>query len=555
MQKGVYALLAAAACAGIVSSASLQAQTPVQTPPDPNAAAVTAPVGGVDTRPDPAQLPLTPTEDRERQVREYDPLDQEEKTKKPKSNRKADEAQPAETPIPGSIADSEQKSAAARSGPQVTDDDGAEGPVQEYTGPAVLSRSYTINRPLVPEQLKWSESVGVNSVYDSGVTTRAINPDGSPGGGANTLVGTMLNWSFGGRHYFRHDVVSLDYSGNFSRYSGSTGYNGSNHVMALGYSHTLTRHISVNLSAMGSLYSQNYTLENQTAGPESIANVDIASSPNLQIYDTGSKEFSSQLDVTWQKSARLSLSAGGSWFGISRNSPQLLGTTGEQAHGDVNYRITRQTTIGTYYSFNHYLYPHGFGNSDTNSLGLEYSYAISRTMQIRLRGGVSRVESIGLQTIRIDPAIAALLGEQFGVVDVSQGIRTADYSAQFVKDFGGRASLSLAYTRGISPGNGVFQTSQQQSASGTFTTRVFRNYSLNLGAGRDALASVAQALGNYQSDYARIGFGRGFRRGVGLNFAVDYRHFDVTNFAAVRNQIRITSGVTWNPGTGRLWPF
>ena len=38
-------------------------------------------------------------------------------------------------------------------------------------------------------------------------------------------------------------------------------------------------------------------------------------------------------------------------------------------------------------------------------------------------------------------------------------------------------------------------------------------------------------------------------------FAIDYRHFDVTNFAALQNQLRITSGVTWSSGTGRLWPF
>ena len=97
--------------------------------------------------------------------------------------------------------------------------------------------------------------------------------------------------------------------------------------------------------------------------------------------------------------------------------PALLGVTGQQARGDVNYRLTRKTTIGTYYSFSHYLYPHGFGNSDTNTAGLIYSYAFSRTMQIRLRGGLSRVESLGLQSVEINPVIAALLGQSSGIVD------------------------------------------------------------------------------------------------------------------------------------------
>lgn len=548
MRRGFCALVLLVVC-GAVPPSILHGQTQA----DPNAPAVAPPAAGADTRQDPGSLPLTPTEQRERQIREYDPLEQDEKAKKATTQDKSDQSQ-ADAPIPGSIADSERRAAADRQGPQVKEDD-ADAPVQEYTGPAVLSRSYTINRPLVPEQLKWSESIGVSSIWDSGVTGHAINPDGSPAGGSNTLIGTMVNWSFGGRHYFRRDVLSVDYSGNISRYSGPNAYNGGNHAVAVSYAHVLTRRITLHLSGVGSIYSQNYLLQNQTAGPESIADVNLAGSPNLQLYDTGAKQFTSQADLTWQKSSRLSLSFGGSWFGISRNSPELLGTTGEQARADVNYRLTRKMTVGTYYSYSHYLYPHGFGRSDTNSVGLIYSYALSRTMQIRFRGGISRVESLGLQTIRIDPVIAALLGQAYGVIDVSQTIRTSDYSAQFVKDFRGRATMSLAYARGISPGNGVFQTSQQQSANANFTTKLFRTYELNVGGGRDSLASVAQALGNYQSEYGRISLGRGYRRGIGLSFAIDYRHFDVTNFATLRNQIRITSGVTWNPGQGKLWPF
>ncbi|HXE65049.1 MAG TPA: hypothetical protein VN519_16015 [Bryobacteraceae bacterium] len=551
MEKGVCVRLIVLACGGIVLSGAIFAQTAPAA--DPNAGALTAPPGSVDPRPDPNALPLTPTEEREKLVREYDPLAQE--TSKGQAKGKAGQTPPGETPIPGSIADSDQRSAEARRGPQVTEDDAEAGPVQEYNGPAVLSRSYTINRPLVPEQVKWSESLGVSSIYDSGVTGHLINPDGSPASGSSTLIGTMVNWSFGGRHYFRHDQIAVNYTGNMQRYSGANAYDGANHLLNLSYSHVLTRRLSLNFVEAGAYYSQNYTLQNQTVGPESIANINLASSPNLQLYDTATKQFSSQVDLTWQKSSRLSMSIGGSWFGIARNSPQLLGTTGEQAQSDINYRFTRKTTVGAYYSFSHYRYSHGFGTSDTNGIGLIYSYALTRTMQIRFRGGVSRVESLGLQTVRINPLIAAILGETFGIVDVSQRIRTADYSAQFVKDFGGHASFSLAYARGISPGNGVFQTSQQVSSSGTFTTRVFRVYTLSLGAGRDSLASIAQALGNYQSDYGRIGLSRTYKRGVGLNFTIDYRHFDVTSFAALRNQIRITSGVTWSPGTGRLWPF
>ena len=85
--------------------------------------------------------------------------------------------------------------------------------------------------------------------------------------------------------------------------------------------------------------------------------------------------------------SRLSFSMGTSYFAIDRDSALLLGMTGQQARGDVNYRLTRNTTVGAYYSFSNYLYAHGFGNSDTNTAGLIYSYAFNRTTQLRFEGG------------------------------------------------------------------------------------------------------------------------------------------------------------------------
>jgi hypothetical protein len=381
-----------------------------------------------------------------------------------------------------------------------------------------------------------------------------VNPDGSPGA-ASTLAGAQVTWSLIGRHYFRHDEVGVSYTGNISQFSGAGGYNGTNQSITVDYSHQLSHHLSVNLSGTGSIFSQNYALENAPVGSDTIANINLGSSPNIQIFDLGAKQFSSQADLTWQKTSRLSFNLGTSYFGIDRDSPALLGVTGQQARGDVNYRLTRKITIGTYYSFSHYLYPHGFGDSDTNTAGLIYSYAFSRTMQIRLRGGLSRVESLGLQSVEINPIIAALLGQSSGTVDSWQMLRTSDISAQLIKDFRAGTTLSFAYARGVSPGNGVFQTSQQESISSTMTARIMRTYLLSADLGRDTLTSVAQALGKYRSEFGRVSLSRPYRRGLSLNFGVEYRYFDVSNFGSVRNQLRITSGVTWQPGAGRLWPF
>jgi hypothetical protein len=540
MRVGVYVLPAILACCGVIfgqQAAPDQAQTQTQ-PAD------------AQTQPN-STAPLTPLQQRDQQVRQVDPLDQDTK-EKAKADRDAEKRRSQDqTPTPGSIAASEQNSAPQQLGPEVVEDQNA--PVQEYSGPAVLSRSYSINRQLVPQQLKWEESVGVSSVYDSGIS-REIEADGSLGP-ASTLTGAMVNWSVMGRHYFKRDSVSVSYAGNYSQYSGNGGFNGLNQSLSVDYEHVLSRRLTLNLSGSGSVLSQNYSLENQPVGPQTIANINLASSPNIQIFDDGAKQFSSAADLTWQKSSRLSFSGGASWFGIARNSPTLLGVTGEQLRGDVNYRLTRKLTIGSYYSFSHYLYPHGVGNSDTSTFGAIASYAINRTTQVRFRGGLSLVNSLGEQTVVINPAIAALLGVSTGIIDSTQTYRASDFSAQFVRDFHGGATASIAYARGISPGNGVYQTSQQESISGTISMRLFRSYSFQAAIGRDTLSSIAQNLGKYQSEYGRIELSRTYRKGIGLNLGAEYRYFDVAQFGYLRNQLRITTGVGWTSGTGRLWPF
>jgi hypothetical protein len=537
MRTGVYVLLAISTCGGFVFA---------QAPAQPQAG--TAP-GQQETVP----TPLTPVEQRDQQVRQIDPLDTSDKDSKAKADREAEKRREQDqAPVPGSIAATEQNG--PRAGPQVVDGGDEGAPVQEYTGPAVLSRSYSINQQLVPEQVKWQEGLGISAVYDTGLI-KPVNANGTEGSPAS-LTGTMLNWSFGGRHYYRHDMISVNYSGNYSRYSGLGAYNGLNQTIGVAYSHVLSRRLKLNLSGTGAIWSENSVLENQPVGPDSIANVDLAISPNIQIYDVGAKQFSSQAELTFQQTSRLSYSIGTSYFGIEQDSTALLGMSGQQFRGDVNYRLTSRMTIGTYYSFNRYFYSQGVGNSATNTAGATWSYAFNRTTQLRFRGGFSQVESVGLEQVQINPAIAALLGENNGVIDNYLTYKTTDFSAQFVKDFhGGRTTASLAYARGISPGNGVFQTSQQESMSASVTTRVFRTYTFTAAVGRDTLVAVGQALGKYESEYGRLALGRTYRRGVGLNFSAEYRYFDIDSYGFVRNQLRISSGVTWGSGTGRLWPF
>jgi len=543
---GIYFALLLFAETAAGGSVLLAQQPPAPPAPDGNA-----------TLPLTPDQPLTPEQERDRQIRQFDPLDRDDADTKDKDKDNATpdsrrQRQGQAAPTPGSIAATDRDNAAGN-GPQVVAGDDANAPVQDYSGPAVLSRSYSVSRPLVPQELRWTESLGLEAAYDTGIVKLA-NPDGSLS--VSALKGVQLTWGLSGRHYFRRDQIAVNYSGNLSRYSGGGAYNGANNTATVDYTHVISRRISVRVVGTGQDLSQSYLLGD--LGPvagTTIAGINLGSSPNIQITDTGLKQFSAQADVIWQKSARLSFDLGTSWFGLARDGPGLLGMTGEQERADADYRLTRKTTVGAYYSFSHYVFPHGVGNSDTDTFGLIYSYAFSRSMQLRFRGGLSRVESLGLAQVQIAPAVAALLGQSVGIVDSYTSTWTSDISAQFIRDFRRGRTATVAFAHGVSPGNGIFQTSEQESISASATAPFLRRYTLAAGFGRDTLTAVGQTLGNYQSDYGRISLSRKFNDGLQGTVSGEFRHFDIAYTNAVRNQLRLTAGFNWSPGNGRLWPF
>jgi len=413
-----------------------------------------------------------------------------------------------------------------------------------------------VNRPLIAQDVRWSENFGFSAIFNTGLTTASLTPSGTLASSGN-LYGTVFTAGFTGRKVYRHDQFGIHASTQYQRYfPASNGFSGGNTNVALDYTHILSRRLSLNLVGTGSLLSQNYNLQNPAIDPDiSMAGINLASSPNIQIFDTSTKQFNAQASITWQLSARLSVNFGGGYFVVIRDNPALLGTSGTQAQADVNYRWNKRMTVGVYYSFSYYQYEHGFGTSDVNTAGLLYSYAFSRTLQLRLRGGASQIASLGFTQVALNPVVAALLGEPSVVIDLANKTTTSDISAQLVKDLGAGRTTSFSYVRGISPGNGVFQASEQEAINADFAMKLRRVYQFRVSASRTTLSAVAQTIGNYTSESAQISLSRTYRGGFAANLQVGYRHIAIVSATPVLPQYLITSGITWSPPNGRLWPF
>ncbi len=252
-------------------------------------------------------------------------------------------------------------------------------------------------------------------------------------------------------------------------------------------------------------------------------------------------------DLTYRKSARLSYNFGGDGFLVRRHSSSLYGVTGYRARGDVAYRTSRFATSGVAYDFTHYEFTKGFGGSDIHTLQFAQSFRMGRYWELAMRGGGSRVETLGLTVVTIDPAIAAIIGRSTGVEAIYRinWVPTAD--VKLTRSFH-YASLSFGLNTGVTPGNGVLLTSRQQNAIAGFTYTGIRKLNIGLTGGYSSYSSLAQNIGKYSDYVGGGGLTYNLTRSVHLITRYDYRRYAVDQSNFLRNTYRASIGLGFSPG-------
>jgi hypothetical protein len=178
---------------------------------------------------------------------------------------------------------------------------------------------------------------------------------------------------------------------------------------------------------------------------------------------------------------------------------------------------------------------------------------LGKSIQLRSRVGISRVENKSFTEVAIAPAIAALVGQGFGIVDSYSQRNTSDISGQFIKDFGGRRTANVSYAHGVAPGNGAILTSTQQVVSGSYSMLLLRHYTVSAGFGQSTLTGTLAAYGKTVSDYASLTFSRLLPHNLTANLSLSYRTYSYSLVPNIQPQYVISSTVTWGPGEGKLW--
>jgi len=252
-------------------------------------------------------------------------------------------------------------------------------------------------------------------------------------------------------------------------------------------------------------------------------------------------------DLTYQKTARLSFNMGGDGFLARRRSSSLYGVTGYRARGDVAYRTSRFATTGFAYNFTHYDFTKGFGASDIHTVQIAQSFRIGRSWELGLKVGGARVETLGLVSVAVDPVITAITGQGRTVEAIYRIVWVPSMEGALTRSFR-RASLTFSYARGVSPGNGVYLTSRQETADASFSYTGIRKWNLGLSGGYSSFGSLSRQLGNYEAYNGGGGATYNATGALHLIIRYDYRHQAVTNNRFQRDTYRAYVGFGFSPG-------
>ena len=420
-----------------------------------------------------------------------------------------------------------------------------------YAGPAILSRGEAPNA-VRGAPISFRPFVEITGVYDTGLAgVGVVDAQGNLGNAA--AEGIELTGGVSGSHRWQHTSIGLDYSGSFRHYTQKTYYDGSDQSINFGLTHQMSRRMRFTLRESAGIFSRDFGLISlQQAVPFDPSTAYI---PATDFFDNRTLYMSTQADMTYQRTARLSFNLGGDYFAVHRRSAALYGTTGEAVRGDVQYRMGRYTTIGANYEFTRFAFSKGFGDSNIHTASGSYSVRISRTVEFSGYAGIAYIETKFIQSIRLDPIIAAIIG---------QGQATSViYRTDLAPNVGGRLSrsfhngvFSINAASGVTPGNGLFLTSKMTNASVNYAYTGLRYWSASASAGYNHNTAISNVNGTYKGYSAGIHVSRSLARSLHFVSGFDVRQYDSSDYSRYHRLIyRARIGIGFAPGNIPLRPW
>ena len=420
----------------------------------------------------------------------------------------------------------------------------------QYAGPAILSRG-DVPTGMAGSQISFRPFIELAGVYYTGLAGVAVNQGGEIGNTA--AYGIEFSGGVSGAHTWKHTSIGLDYKGSVRHYTKSTYFDAADQSLLLGIKHQFTRHVSLSLRETGGQFSQAYGL----VGLIPTVPFDVSSSnvPTTDFFDNRTIYLSSGADLVYQKSARLSFDFGGDGFLNRRRSSALYGVTGAMARADVQYRMSRRTTMGVAYFYSHYHFTGIFSGTDQHGVMGVFSTQLSRYLEFSAYGGLMRVETKFVQNVPVSPVVTALLGITQGTAVVYNIGWEPNFNARLARAFQhGVVYLSGGHT--VTPGNGLFLTSTTSLVSAGYNYTGLRRWSMGLNATYNWSNSIANVTGRYRNVTGSLTVARQITRGLHFIASLDANQYGSGDFAKYNRLVyNARIGLGFAPGDVplRIW--
>jgi hypothetical protein len=417
-------------------------------------------------------------------------------------------------------------------------------------GPALLTRGQAPTAMISP-QIDLRPFVELTGIYDTGLSGVVVNDQGQLANAA--AAGMELDGGISGVHSWKHTTIGLDYRGTFRQYNQQTYYDGTDQSLMLGITQQLSKHATLAFRESAGLFSRNVSLNglNQTVP------FDPSSSyiPSTDFFDNRTIYGSTLVDLTLQKSSRLSFDFGGDGFLARRRSTALYGTTGGAARGDVQYRVTRRTTVGTGYTFTHFDFTGVFSGTDVHTAIGSYAVRLTERLEFTSYAGVERAETKFIQSVPVDPVVAALLGSGVGNVVIHNIDWSPTANGRLSQTFQ-NGVLYVAGGHTVTPGNGLFLTSRMTSVMAGYAYTGLRRWSFNSEATAGLGKSIGNVIGAYNTYAGTLTVSRHISGAFSAVASFSARRYDSPDFANYRRTVYTTRiGIGFSPGDVplRVW--
>ncbi len=413
-----------------------------------------------------------------------------------------------------------------------------------YLGPGILSRGAGNLGYRGGEQVDLRFYADATASYDTGLQPFSLDQNGKLAT-INGLYGIQADLGAYGTHRWRQAMLGLDYIGSFTHYPGTSTYDTTNQSLKLGYTYQKSRRIAFDFREVAGVAKTGYG----SAGfYGSSADGQFVNSPTALLFDNRYEYFQSTMDVTFIQSAKTMYTMGGDGFFVRRQAKALAGTNGYNLRGSVMHRLDRQRTIGASYEHIHFDFPPAFGESEINVAELFFSTGIGRRWTFSVSAGAFYSEVQGVEQVALDPVIAALLGTSTGQRAFYRRSISPSGRIALRGQAGRSGTVTLSYGQEVTPGNGLYLTSQQKAGTGSYTYSGIRNWSFGIAGGYQELNGIGQGLKPYHSVTGGLNASYRLTGAVHLIARFDARDQQIDALGFRHTGYRTSFGIAFSPG-------